>query len=69
MPAIEDIYNFTKRLKIEDLNKKKQIKKFDKKINITNLKFDYKNKNGNQPIFQNLNLKINKSEKNFHYWK
>ena len=63
MPAIEDIYNFTKRLKIEDLNKKKQIKKFDKKINIKNLKFDYKNKNGNQPIFQNLNLKINKSEK------
>ncbi len=63
MPAIEDIFNFAKRLKIKDLNNKKEIQKFDNKINISNVKFNYKNKDSNQLIFENLNLKIRKGEK------
>ena len=63
MPAIEDIFNFAKRLKIRKSNNKKEIQKFDNKIDISKVKFNYKNKDGNQLIFENLNLKIRKGEK------
>ncbi len=63
MPAIDDIFRFIKRLKIKNSFNKKDVKKFVDKIKISKVKFNYKNRDNNHLIFENLNLKIKKSDK------
>ena len=63
MPAIDDIFRFIKRLKIKNSFNKKDVKKFVDNIKISKVKFNYKNRDNNHLIFENLNLKIKKSDK------
>ena len=63
MPSVEGVLSFSKRLKIKNLSSNNKSQKFKNKILISKVGFNYKNKNDNELIFDDLNLKIKKGDK------
>ena len=64
LPAVDDIFKFSKRLKIKKIiSNKNSIRTFEDKILIKKVEFTHKNKKENLKIFKNLNLAIKKGEK------
>ena len=63
MPSVEGILSFSKRLKTKNLSASNEAQNFKDKILISKIKFNHKNKSGQQLIFDDLNLKIRKGEK------